>query len=71
MTLSFVNIGCDYCMKKFTNIKDYNYAMINGPLMHADNYLMIREKRVLNFVPEEDNITYVIAWVYIYMGTQC
>ena len=36
--------------------------MTNGPWMIGDNYLVMWEW-VLNFVPEEDNITRLAAWV--------
>jgi len=59
---SLIDIGCDYYVTRFTNMKDYDRVMMNGPWMIGDNYLVIREW-VPDFVPEEDNITKLTAWV--------
>jgi len=61
---SLIDIGCDYYVTRFTNIEDYSHVMMNGPWMIGDNYLVIREW-VPNFVPEEDHITKLTAWVRI------
>jgi len=42
----------------------YEHVMVNGPWMIGDNYVMIREW-VPNFVPKEDNVAKLIAWVRI------
>ena len=61
---SLIDIGCDYYVTRFTNLEDYEHVMLNGPWMIDDNYLVIREW-VPNFVPEEDKITKLTAWVRI------
>ena len=61
---SLIDIGYDYYVTRFTNPEDYEHVMLNGPWMIDDNYLVIREW-VPNFVPEEDNITRLTAWVRI------
>jgi len=61
---SLIDIGCDYYVTRFTNMEDYDHVMLNGPWMIGDNYLVIREW-VPNFVPEEDHITKLTAWVRI------
>ena len=45
-------------------MEDYDHVMLNGPWMIGDDYLVIREW-VPNFVPEEDKITKLTAWVRI------
>jgi len=59
---SLIDIGCDYYVTRFTNLEDYEHVMMNGPWMIGDNYLVIREW-VPNFVPEEDKVTKLTAWV--------
>ena len=61
---SLIDIGCEYYVTRFTNMEDYDHVMTNGPWMIGDNYLVIREW-VPNFVPEEDHITKLTAWVRI------
>ena len=59
-----IDIGCEYYVTRFTNLEDYDHVLTNGPWMIGDNYLVIREW-VPNFVPEEDHITKLTAWVRI------
>jgi len=61
---SLIDIGCEYYVTRFTNMEDYDHVMTNDPWMIGDNYLVIREW-IPNFVPEEDNITKLTAWVRI------
>jgi len=61
---SLIDIGCEYYVTRFTNMEDYDHVMLNGPWMIGDNYLVIRQW-VPNFVPEEDHITKLTAWVRI------
>jgi len=61
---SLIDIGCDYYVTRFTNTEDYDHVLLNGPWMIGDNYLVIREW-VPNFVPEEDSVTKLTAWVRI------
>jgi len=61
---SLIDIGHDYYVTQFTDLEDYEHVMLNGPWMIGDNYLVIREW-VPNFIPEEDNIIRLTAWVRI------
>ena len=61
---SLIDIGCDYYVTRFTNAEDYEHVLTQGPWMLGDNYLVIREW-VPNFIPEEDCITRITAWVRI------
>jgi len=61
---SLIDIGCDYYVTRFTNMEDYEHVLTQGPWMLGDNYLVIREW-IPNFVPEEDHITRLMAWVRI------
>ena len=61
---SLIDIGYDYYVTRFTNMEDYDHVIMNGPWMIGDNYLIIREW-VPNFVPEEDKIPKLTAWVRI------
>ena len=61
---SLIDIGCDYYVTRFTNMEDCDHVITKGPWMIGDNYLVIREW-VPNFVPEEDHITKLTAWVRI------
>jgi len=61
---SLIDIGCDYYVTRFTNDEDYEHVLTQGPWMLGDNYLVIREW-VPNFVPEEDHVTRLTAWVRI------
>jgi len=61
---SLIDIGHDYYVTRFSNMEDYDHVMLNGPWMLGDNYLVIREW-VPNFVPEDDRITKLTAWVRI------
>jgi len=61
---SLIDIGYIYYVTRFTNMEDYNHVILNGPWMIGDNYLIIREW-VPNFVPEEDTMTKLTAWVRI------
>ena len=61
---SLIDIKHDYYVTRFSNVEDYEHVMTHGPWMIGDNYLVIREW-VPNFVPEEDSITRLTAWVRI------
>lgn len=61
---SLIDIGFDYCMTKFTELEDYEYVITQGPWMLGDDDLLIREWEP-NFIPKEDTITRLTAWVRI------
>lgn len=61
---SLIDIGFDYYVIRFMNREDYEHVLIDGPWMIGDNYQVIREW-VTNFVPEEDKITKLTAWMRI------
>ena len=61
---SLIDIGFDYYVTRFTELDDYEYMPTQGPWMLGDNYLVIREW-IPNFVPEEDTIRRLTAWVRI------
>jgi len=61
---SLIDIGYGYYITRFSNLDDYDHIMTNGPWMIGDHYLIIREW-FPNFVPEEDRITRLTAWVQI------
>ncbi|XP_021849548.2 uncharacterized protein [Spinacia oleracea] len=62
--LSLTDIGCKYFVARFTNSADYNFVLSQGPWMLDDNYLTIR-KWVPNFVPDDEPIKVLTAWVRI------
>ena len=59
-----IDNGREYYVTPFTNTEDYEHVMTNGHWMLGDNYLVLREW-VPNFVPKEDNIMHLMAWVRI------
>lgn len=61
---SLIDIGYGYYVTRFMELEDYAYVLTQGPRMLGDNYLVIR-KWEPNFVPEEDNIIRLTAWVRI------
>ncbi|KAJ8422859.1 hypothetical protein Cgig2_012713 [Carnegiea gigantea] len=61
---NYENRSCDYYVTRSTRPKDYTHVMTQGPWILRDNYLVIREW-VPNFIPEEENITKLTAWVPI------
>lgn len=61
---SLIDIGNEYYVTRFTNYEDYHHVLTNGSWMLGDNYLVIREW-IPNFIPEEDTITKLTAWVRI------
>jgi len=38
---SLIDIGCDYFVTQFTNMKDYHHVLNQGPWLIDDNYLTI------------------------------
>ena len=61
---SLIDIGCDYFVTRFTNMEDYNHVINKGPWLIGDNYLTIR-KWVPNFIPDEEPIKRLTAWIRI------
>jgi len=57
-------MGCDYYITRFTNIEDYHHVLTEGPWLIGDNYLIIRQW-VPNFVPDEEPIRFLMAWIRI------
>lgn len=57
-------MGCDYYVARFSNPQDYEHVLTQGPWLIRDNYLTIR-KWVPNFIPDEEPIRYLTAWVRI------
>ncbi|XP_074306482.1 uncharacterized protein LOC141641732 [Silene latifolia] len=53
-----------YYVARFSSKEDYEFVITQGPWMIDDHYLTIR-KWVPNFVPSEDRIKYLTAWVRI------
>ena len=61
---SLIDIGCDYFVTRFTNMEDYHHVLNQGPWLIGDNYLTIR-KWVPNFIPDEEPIKRLTAWIRI------
>jgi len=61
---SLVDIGFHYYVTRFTNREDHEHVLMDGTWMIGNNYLVIHEW-VPNFVPTEDKITELMAWVRI------
>ena len=61
---SLIDIGYDYYVTRFTNREGYKHVLMDDPWMIGDNHLVIRDW-VPNFVPEEDKITKLMAWLRI------
>lgn len=62
--ISLIDVGCAYYIIRFTNLDDYNFVLTQGPWMIGDSYLTIR-KWIPNFVPDEEPIKVLTAWVRI------
>lgn len=62
--LILTDIGHDYFIARFSNIGDYNHVLTQGPWMLDDNYLTIR-KWVPNFIPDNQPMRFLTAWVRI------
>lgn len=62
--IALTDVGCAYYIVRFTNMEDYNFVMTQGPWMIGDSYLTIR-KWIPNFVPDEEPIKVLTAWVRI------
>ncbi|KAL2945369.1 hypothetical protein RDABS01_006127 [Bienertia sinuspersici] len=61
---SLTDIGYAYYVARFTNAEDYNHVLTGGPWMIDDHYLTIR-KWVPNFIPDNEPIKVLTAWVRI------
>ncbi|XP_074318803.1 uncharacterized protein LOC141655633 [Silene latifolia] len=62
--LTLTDLTHSYYIARFSSKQDYDFVMTQGPWMIDDRYLTIR-KWVPNFVPSEDNILKLTAWVHI------
>ncbi|XP_074291073.1 uncharacterized protein LOC141617834 [Silene latifolia] len=62
--LTLTDLTNSYYIVRFSSKQDYDFVMTQGLWMIDDHYLTIR-KWVPNFVPTEDNITKLTAWVRI------
>ncbi|XP_074297726.1 uncharacterized protein LOC141628487 [Silene latifolia] len=62
--LTLTNLTGSYYIARFTSREDYNFIITQGLWMIDDHYLTIR-KWVPNFVPFEDSIKFLTAWVRI------
>ncbi|KAL2944456.1 hypothetical protein RDABS01_032803 [Bienertia sinuspersici] len=61
---SFIDIGCSYYIARFNNMDDYNHVLLDGPWLIDDHYLTIRTW-IPNFVPDNEPIKFLTAWVHI------
>ncbi|GAU15905.1 hypothetical protein TSUD_41270 [Trifolium subterraneum] len=60
--INIVDVGNDFFLVTFTNKEDHYCALINGPWMIYDNYLVVREWSP-NFHPMGEVIEKVAVWV--------
>jgi hypothetical protein len=60
--INIVDVGNDYFLVTFTNMEDHYRALIDGPWMIYDNYLVVREWSP-NFHPFGEVIEKVAVWV--------
>lgn len=63
-SLNLIDIGFSYYVVKFTNKEDYECVLTGGPWLIDDHYLTIR-KWVPNFIPNDEPIKILNAWVRI------
>lgn len=62
--MNLIDIGFSYYVARFTNAEDYEYVLIGGPWLIDDLYLTAR-KWVPNFIPSDEPIKILNAWVRI------
>ncbi|XP_056690284.1 uncharacterized protein [Spinacia oleracea] len=62
--IALTDVGCAYYVVRFTSREDYNFVMTQGPWMIGESYLTIR-KWIPNFVPDEEPIKFLTAWIRI------
>ncbi|MCH84794.1 hypothetical protein A2U01_0005630 [Trifolium medium] len=60
--INIVDVGNDFFLVTFTNMEDHYRALIDGPWMIYDNYLVVREWSP-NFHPFGEVIEKVAVWV--------
>lgn len=63
-SLNLIDIGFSYYVARFTNVEDYEYVLTGGPWLIDDHYLTIR-KWVPNFIPNDESIKILNAWIRI------
>lgn len=61
---SLTDVGCSYYIDRFSNLEDYNHVLLNGQWLIDDHYLTIRTW-VPNFIPDNEPIKFLTAWVRI------
>ncbi|KAL2906577.1 hypothetical protein RDABS01_005287 [Bienertia sinuspersici] len=61
---TLTDIGCDYFIARFSTQEDYMFFLTQGPWLIDDNFLTIR-KWVPNFIPDNEPIKVLTAWVTI------
>ena len=61
---SFIDIGCDCYITRFSNVDDYRHVLTQEPWLTGDNYLTIR-RWVSNFVRYDAPIRFLTAWIRI------
>ncbi|XP_074300792.1 uncharacterized protein LOC141632112 [Silene latifolia] len=62
--LMLTYLGCSYYVAHFSWRQDHEHIITQGPWMIDDHYLTIR-KWIPNFVPTEDKMIHLTAWVRI------
>ncbi|XP_074293449.1 uncharacterized protein LOC141620492 [Silene latifolia] len=62
--LTLMDVGHAFYVARFTNKKDYDHVLTQGPWMIGDHYLIIR-KWVPNFLPTDEPIRHLTTWIRI------
>lgn len=62
--ISLTDVGCAYYVVRFTSLEDYSFVLTQGPWTINESYLTIR-KWIPNFIPDEEPIKVLTAWVRI------
>ncbi|XP_048494798.1 uncharacterized protein LOC125494935 [Beta vulgaris subsp. vulgaris] len=62
--VTLTDIGHEFFIARFSCLDDYNHVLSQGPWMLDDNYLTIR-KWVPNFIPTDQPMRFLTAWVRI------
>ncbi|XP_074306192.1 uncharacterized protein LOC141641431 [Silene latifolia] len=62
--LKLTDLGCSYYASRVSSKQDYEHVITQEPWMIDGHYLTIR-RWVPNFIPTEDKLQFLTAWVYI------
>lgn len=62
--VTLANLGNDYYLARFSNDEDYDKALLEGPWMVADHYLIVQQW-IPNFDPDHVSIRKVVVWARI------